>query len=99
MQNSNFTEGKIFSPLIQFVFPIIFSLFLQSLYGAADLLVVGHFADPANVSAVSIGSQLMQSITFVITDLALGTTVLLGQMIGQNRSEDAGHMVGVSISF
>ena len=99
MKNTNFTEGKIFSPLIQFVFPIIFSLFLQSLYGAADLLVVGHFADPANVSAVSIGSQLMQSITFVITDLSLGTTVLLGQMIGRNKSEDAGHMVGVSVTF
>ena len=99
MRNANFTEGKILSPLIQFVFPIIFSLFLQSLYGAVDLLVVGHFADAANVSAVSIGSQLMQSITFVITDMALGTTVLLGQMIGQNKTKDAGHMVGVSITF
>lgn len=99
LKNANFTEGKILSPLIQFVFPIIFSLFLQSLYGAVDLLVVGHFADAANVSAVSIGSQLMQSITFVITDMSLGTTVLLGQMIGQGKMKDAGHMVGVSVAF
>ncbi|MBQ7174829.1 MAG: MATE family efflux transporter [Lachnospiraceae bacterium] len=99
MKNTVFTEGKILSPLVRFVFPIIFSMFLQSLYGAVDLLVVGQFSDAADVSAVSIGSQLMQSITFVITDMALGTTVLLGQMIGQNRLRDGGKVIGTSIAL
>jgi len=64
-----------------------------------DLLVVGQFSDAANVSAVSIGSQLMQSITFMVTDMAMGTTVLLGQLIGRSSMKDAGRVVGVSIAL
>ncbi|MGM9538364.1 MAG: MATE family efflux transporter [Candidatus Onthomonas sp.] len=99
MKNTNFTEGKIITPLIRFVFPIMFTLLLQSLYGAIDLLIVGRFSDPANVSAVSIGSQLMHSVTCVITDLALGTTVLLGQLIGQRKEEKCGAVIGATITF
>ncbi len=63
MHTPDFTEGKIIGPLLRFVFPIMFALFLQSLYGAVDLLIVGKYSDAANVSAVSTGSQLMQSVT------------------------------------
>lgn len=99
MKDTNFTEGKIITPLIRFVFPIMFTLLLQSLYGAVDLLIVGQFSDPSNVSAVSVGSQLMQTITFVITDLALGTTVLLAQLIGQRRASQCGAVIGATIAF
>lgn len=99
MKDTNFTEGKIITPLIRFVFPIMFTLLLQSLYGAVDLLIVGRFSDPSNVSAVSVGSQLMQSITYVITDLALGTTILLGQLIGQRRESKCGAVIGATITL
>ena len=46
-QNSQFTEGKIFGPLIRFAIPVLFALCLQSLYGAVDLLVVGRFGTAA----------------------------------------------------
>lgn len=52
MKNADFTEGSITGPLLRFVFPIMFALFLQALYGAVDLLIVGKFSDAANVSAV-----------------------------------------------
>ena len=55
----NFTKGKIFSPLIRFVLPVLFALFLQTMYGAMDLLVAGQFANSADVSAVSTGSMMM----------------------------------------
>ena len=75
----NFTEGKIIGPLLEFTLPILFAVFLQAMYGAVDLAVVGWFASTADVSAVSAGSQIMQTITIVITGLAMGTTVLLGK--------------------
>lgn len=35
----NFTEGRIYGPLVRFVFPVLFAVLLQSLVGAVDLLV------------------------------------------------------------
>ena len=54
---TDFTKGKIFSPLVKFMVPILAALFLQTMYGAIDLLIVGRFGHAADVSAVSTGSQ------------------------------------------
>lgn len=64
---NTFTEGKIVKPLITFALPVLLALFLQSLYGAVDLLIVGQFGSSADVSAVATGSQMMHMITCVIT--------------------------------
>ncbi|MFQ7749192.1 MAG: MATE family efflux transporter, partial [Eubacteriales bacterium] len=64
---SDFTEGKILGPLLKFSLPVLFAMLLQAMYGAADLLIVGQFGAAADVSAVSTGSQIMQTITSVIT--------------------------------
>lgn len=96
-EQNNFTEGKIYGPLIRFVLPVLGALFLQSLYGAVDLLVVGRFSTAAEVSAVSTGSQIMTTFTNLMVAFAMGTTVLLGQEIGNHRPEDAGKTVGASI--
>ncbi len=97
--NNQFTEGKIFGPLIKFAIPVLFALCLQSLYGAVDLLVVGQFCTPADVSAVATGSQVMHMVTMLVTSLAMGTTIMLGQAIGAGRSKDAGNIIGCSICF
>lgn len=96
---SQFTEGKIFGPLIRFALPVLLALCLQSMYGAVDLLIVGQFSTAAGVSAVSTGSQMMHMVTTVITALAMGTTIMLGQAIGNGRSEDAGRVIGNSVTI
>lgn len=95
----NFTEGKIWGPLLRFGAPILLALFLQSLYGAVDLLVVGQFGTAADVSAVATGSQMLQMMTVVITGLGMGTTVLVGQTLGRGRSSEAGNIIESSICF
>ena len=96
-KTKDFTEGKILPQLLSFVFPVLLALFLQSMYGAVDLLVVGQFAVAEDVSAVSTGSQILHSITTVITGLAMGITVLVGQRIGEKRPEQAGEAIGNGI--
>lgn len=99
-QTQSFTEGKIFTPLIRFALPVLFALFLQTMYGAIDLLVVGQFGgDLADVyvSAVSTGSQVMQALTVVITGLAMGLTVFVGKEIGAGMREKAGKIIGSGI--
>ncbi len=93
----DFTSGKIIGPLLQFVAPVLFALFLQSMYGAVDLMIVGKFARSADVSAVATGSQIMMTITNLISSLAMGMTVLIAQKIGERRPEDAGQIIGSGI--
>ena len=99
-QSQNFTEGRIFGPLIRFALPVLFALFLQTMYGAVDLLVVGKFGGELSdeyVSAVSTGSQLMMTVTVVITGLAMGLTVYVGRKIGAGQKEEAGQIIGNGI--
>ena len=98
-KESNFTEGKIFSPLLKFVVPILMALFLQTMYGAVDLLIVGQFGNAADVSAVSTGSQVMMGVTAMITGLTMGITISIGQKLGEGKREEAGNVVGSGISI
>ena len=85
------------SSLLRFALPVLLALLLQAMYGAVDLQVVGKFGTAADISAVSTGSQIMQTITIVITGLAMGVTVLLGQKLGEGKPEEAGRAVGGGI--
>ncbi len=95
----NFTKGKILGPLLKFAYPVFLALFLQAMYGAVDLLVVGKFAETADVSGVATGSQIMQSLTSVITSMSIGITILLGQKIGEGKSEVGGRVIGTGITL
>ena len=96
-KEKNFTEGPILVPLISFTLPVLAALLLQSMYGAVDLLIVGQFASSADVSAVSTGSQIMMIITNLVASFSMGTTIYLGQQIGQGRVKQAGDTIGASI--
>lgn len=97
MKNNNFTEGAILPKLLRFMLPVLFAMFLQSLYGAVDLLVVGQFGTDADVSAVSTGSQILQTLTNLIVSFSMGITVSVAQRIGQNRPEDAAQTIGTGL--
>lgn len=99
MSSNSLTEGSILKPLMKFAVPVIFALILQSLYGAVDLMVVGQFASSAEVSAVATGSQIMHTLTQVVAGLSMGTTILIGQQLGEGKKRDAGKTVGASIVF
>ncbi len=90
----DFTTGKIVGPLLRFAGPVLFALFLQAMYGAVDLLIVGKFAGSADVSAVSTGSQIMMTITNLISSLCMGMTIILGQKIGEKKAQEGGQIIG-----
>jgi len=96
-QARNFTEGRILAPLVRFALPVLAALFLQSLYGAVDLLVVGRFGSAADVSAVSTGSQVMMTLTHLVSSFAMGATILLGQQIGEGNGDRGGETIGACV--
>ena len=65
-------------------------LILQAAYGAVDLLVVGKFGSTAGLSAVSTGSQVLNLVTFVVIQLAMGITVLIARYIGEKKPANIG---------
>lgn len=93
----SFTEGSVFGALIRFALPVLGALILQAAYGAVDLLVVGQFGDASSISAVGTGSAFMQMVTFIITSLAMGATVIIGHHIGEKKPKAAGDAVGTTI--
>ena len=93
---SDFTQGSILGKLIPFMAPILGALVLQAAYGAVDLLVVGRFGTTSGLSAVSTGSQVLNLVTFVITQFAMGITVLIARYIGERKQENIGALIGGS---
>ena len=88
------TSGSVWKNIVYFSLPYLLSYFLQTLYGLADLFIVGQFDGVASTTAVSIGSQVMHMLTVMIVGLAMGTTVNIGRAVGARDSQKASKVVG-----
>ena len=95
----NLTTGSVFKNVILFSLPYLLSYFLQTLYGMADLFIIGQFEGVASTTAVSIGSQVMHMLTVMIVGLAMGTTVSIGQAIGAGDRKQAARDVGNTVTL
>ena len=96
----NLTTGSVFKNIIYFSLPYLLSYFLQTLYGMADLFIIGQFeTDISGTTAVSIGSQVMHMLTVMLVGLAMGSTVSIGQAIGANNKKLASAAVGNTITL
>ena len=93
-EKNDFTQGSILKKLSTFMLPILGALVLQAAYGAVDLLVVGRFGSTSGLSAVSTGSQVLNLVTFVVTQLAMGVTVLIARYLGEKKETSIGSVIG-----
>ena len=95
----NLTSGSVLKNIVYFSLPYLLSYFLQTLYGMADLFIIGQFEGVAGTTAVSIGSQVMHMLTVMIVGLAMGTTVSIGQAIGANDKRRAANAIGNTVTL
>ena len=79
------TTGSVLKNIVFFSLPYLLSYFLQTLYGMADLFIIGQFEGVASTTAVSVGSQVMHMLTVMIVGLAMGATVTIGKAIGGKK--------------
>lgn len=91
------TTGSVLGNILFFSLPYLLSYFLQTLYGMADLFIIGQFEGVAATTAVSVGSQAMHMITVMIVGLAMGTTVNIGQAVGAGDQKRAAAAIGNSV--
>lgn len=93
----NLTSGSVWKNIVYFSLPYLLSYFLQTLYGMADLFIIGQFDGTAGTTAVSIGSQVMHMLTVMIVGLAMGVTVSIGQAVGANNKQKASKTIGNTV--
>ena len=93
------TAGSVFKNVLYFSLPYLLSYFLQTLYGMADLFIIGQFEGTASITAVSIGSQIMHMITVMLVGLAMGVTVGIGRAVGAHDDRGAGAVIGNAVTL
>ena len=94
--NRNLTSGSTVKCLLMFSLPYFFSYFLQTLYGMADLIIVGRLDGVVGTTAVSVGSQIMHMLTVIIVGLAMGATVGIGKSVGADDRRRTAKYIGNS---
>ena len=93
------TKGSVFGNIVVFSLPYFLSYFLQTLYGLADLFIIGQYEGVAATTAVSIGSQVMHMLTVMIVGLAMGTTVSIGRAVGAGDDKRVSACVGNTVTL
>ena len=97
--NNNLTDKNLFKSILGFSLPFLLSYFLQTLYGMADLYIIGQYEGAASTTAVSVGSQVMHMLTVMIVGLAMGSTVSIGQSVGANDKNRAAAFIGNTVTL
>ncbi|OJU15041.1 MAG: hypothetical protein BGN88_03195 [Clostridiales bacterium 43-6] len=92
------TQGSVSRQLIQFALPFLISSFIQSVYGLADMIIVGRFYGSIGISAVQIATQITIFITNLVVGFSVGGTVLIAQNFGAKRMEDVKETIGSILS-
>ncbi len=95
----NLTTGSVFKNIVVFSLPYFLSYFLQTLYGLADLFIIGRYEGVASTTAVSVGSQVMHMLTVMIVGLAMGTTVSIGRAVGAGDKKRVSACVGNTVTL
>ena len=97
MAKADFLHGSVFHGLLNFMVPVLGALLLQAAYGAADVFVIGMFCDAASLSGVGTGSVAMNIVIFGLVSLAMGSTVVIGQHIGEGAHGKAEEAAGATL--
>lgn len=95
-QNADFTQGSILKKLFWFMVPILGALIFAGCLRSRRPVGCGRFGSTSGLSAVSTGSQVLNLVTFVVTQLAMGITVLIARYLGEKRPEQIAPLLGAA---
>lgn len=90
-------SGPLFKNIIRFTVPFMLTAFLQHLYNAADVIVVGRYAGEEALAGVGTTSSLTTLILNMFLGLSVGVSVSLGRALGANNNDDIHKIVHTAI--
>ena len=92
------TEGGIIAPLLSFALPLILGNMLQTLYNAADSIIVGRFIGPEALAAVGSAYSLMNFLTSLMIGLSMGSGIVFSYLYGEKNYDRLKHALGLSFT-
>ena len=93
------TEGSVTRLLLIFSFPLLCSNLLQTVYNMVDMVVIGQFVGSVGLSAVSIGGDVLNFLTFLVMGFSNAGQVLLSQYIGAGNGERIKGTIGTMFTL
>ena len=99
---NDFTTGNVTGRLIKFASPLFLGNMLQVVYNMVDMMIVGNVIGKAGLSAVSIGGDLNNLLTFIAMGFTNAGTIIISQYIGAGQRRNVGRFIGtftLSLTF
>lgn len=90
-------HGPLSRNILMYVIPVILTSYLQLLFNAADLIVVGQYCGSASVAAVGSSTPLVHLFLNLFTGLSVGAGVSVAHAIGAADSENVSRSVHTSM--
>ena len=95
----DFTTGPVARQLVIFATPLFLSNLLQVVYNMVDMIVVGNVVGKVGLSAVSVGGDVTNFMTFMAMGFSNAGQVIISQYIGAGQREKVGRFIGTMSSF
>ena len=98
---TDFTEGSVAGKLVRFATPLFLSSLLQIVYNTVDMVIVGRKMGKVGLSAVSVGGDVLNFLTFVAMGFANAGQVIIARMTGEGEEEKKkiGRFIGTMFFF
>jgi len=93
----DFSHGGLFTKIVSFAVPLMFSGILQLAFNAADLIVVGRFAGENALAAVGSNNALISLIINILLGMGTGTSVLVSRYYGAKDEARLLETVGTTV--
>jgi putative MATE family efflux protein len=97
--SSDFTSGNVSKQMINFALPLFLSNLLQAVYNMVDMVVVGQFVGKTGLSAVSIGGDVLNMLTFLVMGFSNAGQVIISQNLGAGEKSKIGKVIGNMFSL
>ena len=98
-QAGDLTSGPMLQKIILFSLPLAASSFLQLLFNAADVVVVGRFAGSAALAAVGSNGALINLLVNLFVGLALGANVVAARCYGAKDDQGVHEAVQTAVTL
>lgn len=95
----DFTRGNVTGQLLKFAAPLYASNMLQIVYNVIDMIIVGQMLGAIGLSAVAIGGDVANFLTFVAMGFAGAGQVIIAQLLGAGQRQLLGRFITGMIGF
>ena len=98
-RNVDITSGNLFYGILMFTLPVILTNILQTLYNAADMIIVGRYAGDICLAAVGATGSVTNLIVGLFVGMGAGVSAIVSRYIGADDFEKTSKAVHTTVAM